>query len=142
MSNRAEHDLVGVIVGTSLAVYQARSLSGGCICLEAVGGLAGSRLPDIFDPPTHPGHRALAHGVLPMGAIGFYITGQLAPWQEQMRGWADDIARSNASDPQLAAALLEAILRLATGFLAGAAAGYAFHLILDARTRRSLPLVT
>jgi hypothetical protein len=42
--------------------------------VEVIGGLLagnlGARLPDVFDPPTHPGHRSLAHGMAPIAAVG------------------------------------------------------------------------
>ena len=51
----------------------------------ALGGLLGVALPDIFDPPLHPGHRAMAHALIPVSAGAAAWSRQLDNWQAGLR---------------------------------------------------------
>ena len=111
----------------------------------ACGGALGGLLPDVFDPPYHPRHRALAHGMLPVLA-GASVWGQgLGGWQTSLRQQADTFAvkRRSTVDPFLAAlySFAEMTLRLLCGAVAGLGAGYLTHIALDFTTPCCLPLI-
>lgn len=110
-----------------------------------LGGLAGGALPDVLDPPAHPCHRSWAHGIVPVAAGAAYWGEELPGWQDAIRRQADRFAQLRASErqPLLAAwyAIVEVVLRLCCGFLAGAGAGYVTHLALDFTTPRCLPVL-
>ncbi len=56
---------------------------------KTIGGL----LPDVFDPPMHPGPRALAHAVLPAGVGATVWVSTLDSWRENLRDPADEYTR-------------------------------------------------
>jgi hypothetical protein len=110
-----------------------------------LGGALGGLLPDIFDPPCHPHHRSLAHGLLPVAA-GAGVWGQgLVGWQVSLRNQADAFAlkRANTVDSVMAAmyGLAEIALRVLCGAVAGFGAGYLAHVVLDFTTPCGLPLI-
>jgi hypothetical protein len=105
----------------------------------------GGFLPDVFDPPCHPHHRSLAHGVLPVLA-GAGVWGQgLAGWQASLRNQAEGyaLARLDTVDPFMAAvySFAELALRILCGAVAGLGAGYLTHVVLDFTTPCGLPLI-
>ncbi len=112
----------------------------------AVGGLLGGVLPDVLDPPFHPGHRALAHALIPVGASAAAWIRGLDGWQGYLRRKADDYSRLrlHTADPLLAAwyGAVAIALRMLSGLLAGLVAGYLTHIALDFTTPRCLPLVS
>lgn len=81
-----------------------------------VGGTLGS-LPDILDPPIHPNHRKIFHSVLMLGVVA-YGGVKLYRWETETDSerWLRYIA-----------------LAIVVAYVA--------HLVLDARTKRSLPLM-
>lgn len=110
-----------------------------------LGGALGGLLPDVFDPPFHPHHRGLAHGVLPVVA-GAAVWGQgTAGWQVSFRNQADAFAmkRAHTVDPLMAAlyGFVEMALRLLCGAIVGFGAGYLTHVGLDFTTPCGLPLI-
>jgi hypothetical protein len=111
----------------------------------AVGGYIGGILPDWIDPPFHPGHRSLAHGLAPVttGAAFWYWT--LDDWQNHLRQIADHHAQCRARSTDFAStawhAFAEWVLRLLSGFPAGIGAGYIIHVAFDFATPRCLPVV-
>jgi hypothetical protein len=109
------------------------------------GGWLGSRMPDMLDPPTHPGHRSYAHGLVAAGAVA------IGEW---MKGVAH--CRSRAATLRAEADVCDAFLNVAdaqnkrawanfwifaAGAVQGFGLGYASHLALDALTARSLPVI-
>jgi hypothetical protein len=111
----------------------------------SLGGALGGLLPDVFDPPCHPHHRSLAHGVLPVVAGAGVWVGGLAGWQVSLRNQADAFAlkRLNSVDPLMAAlyGFVEMALRVLCGAVAGFGAGYLTHVALDFTTPCGLPLI-
>lgn len=149
MSDSRTHRAIGTIAGGGYALAKAQRQLPEHLALEVLGGLLagnlGARLPDVFDPPLHPGHRALAHGVVPVVAVGQAAVGALDGWQTQLRAAAARRAalRASAETPleRLWHALVELLCRLGAGALAGLLAGYGSHVALDAFTPSSLPLL-
>ncbi len=147
MANRDVHMVAGAVAGGAAAAYLARDQQFGYYLLELAGGAAagivGAQLPDIFDPPTHPGHRSLGHGLVPAGAALTAVGARLDRAQRQLRQTAERhrAARESATAlERLWHWLMEILSRFAAGAVAGLAAGYASHLALDAFTPRSLPI--
>jgi len=135
MANRPEHVQVGALAGGVVGLLQVL-VRGGTFgeCLAggvggALSGAAGGRLPDIIEPAVHPNHRGPAHSV----AFAAASTTALVKVQPT---WTDLWAR------QRPATLAQ---RLSFAFLEGAGAGfgpgYLSHLLLDAQTPKSLPLL-
>jgi len=149
MSNRSEHDSAALLAGTTFAYSRGINFKSPQPVLEAVGGAIGSviggRLPDRLDPPTSPNHRGLAHGILPVAALGTVMISRLDHAQNWLRGQAVQYrwARLLASSPLQAAwyELCEWVCYLLAGALAGFVAGYASHLVLDSQTSRCLPII-
>lgn len=148
MSDGRTHRAIGTIGGGGYALAKAQQQPPEHLALEVLGGLLagnlGARLPDVFDPPLHPGHRALAHGVVPVVAAGRAAVGALDGWQAQLRDAAARRAALGASAAtpleRLWHALVELLYRLGAGALAGLLAGYGSHVALDAFTPACLPL--
>lgn len=149
MPNQKTHRPLGAGCGLAVALYRAREQAPRNALVEAMGGAAGglifSMIPDWIDPPIHPGHRSLGHGVAPNVGIIYWYINNLDAWQSTLRKWAHEhteaarFAESEAA--QVWHVLSELLCRLAVGFVAGAGAGYVSHLALDATTRRGLPIV-
>jgi hypothetical protein len=150
MPNRPIHIATSAPVGAAYAFHKANNQDGLAKITEsiggAVGGFWGGVLPDVIDPPYHPGHRSIGHGFLPVIAGATVWNQQLDGWQTQCRQLADEHAfrRSRSTDPLIAAwhALAEWALRLLSGFVAGFGAGYLTHVALDFGTPRCLPLIS
>jgi uncharacterized membrane protein YfcA len=138
-----------MLAGAGYAFARAQQQAPEHLVLEVVGGLLagnlGARLPDLFDPPLHPGHRSLAHGVVPVVAAGRVAVGSLDRWQAQFRAEAGSRAglRATATTELERSwhALVELLFRVGAGALAGVLAGYGSHIALDAFTPASLPLL-
>ncbi len=149
MPNRRTHLAVGATVGVAWSALNALDQSAFDVILEGLGGWYGGRagavLPDILDPPVHPGHRALAHGILPVGRAGIFWAKNLEPCQDYLRRLANHhrAQRMIAQNPLevLGHLLAECIFRLLAGFAAGLGAGYISHIILDLGTPGRIPLV-
>lgn len=75
------------------------------------------KLPDLLEPATNPHHRQFCHSLLVLGAVGYGFK-RAYEWKPKDQ--------------------IEAILRMLALVAAG---GYISHLVLDAVTPRSLPLV-
>lgn len=148
MANGSVHHLAGAIAGGSTAYICADGQLPPDRVVEMVGGALagyyGSFLPDIIDPPLHPNHRSVGHGVVPIGTVGSWAISNLPAWQSYLREKADGHARarlhSHDDATRLWHAACENFFRLLAGMVAGFIAGYGSHLVLDAITPRSLPL--
>lgn len=149
MPNRNVHWPVGAVAGAGYATYMANGQRSSHVMAEVaggvLGGIGGGLLPDYIDAPVSPCHRAEAHSVALTGVAGGYLSSQLPAWQASLRTQAERYAqmRSLAASPcaQFFYWLLELAFRFASGVLAGLLAGYASHLVLDALTPSSLPLL-
>jgi hypothetical protein len=150
MPSRPIHVVTSTPAGAGYAFYKAHNQNDLNNILEAAGGAFGGYfggiLPDLLDPPLHPGHRALAHGFLPVAAGAAVWNQGLDGWQAGLRQLANEqgYRRSQSTDPIAAAwyAFAEWALRLLSGFLAGFGAGYITHVALDFRTPCCLPLIS
>jgi LexA-binding, inner membrane-associated putative hydrolase len=167
MPGRETHAYVGIAAGIGNAAFQAKEQKPLNLLLEAAGGAlggwCGGQLPDIFEPPTSSWHRSLAHSRT-IGTVIVFARGQLIEWQKFCRERAEycrlqpeqngtlvmvpDPLRPNLFVPapvnplaQLFWTAAEVLWRFAAGFANGLAAGYVSHLVLDAGTPRSIPLL-
>lgn len=149
MSNGKTHRKVGVAAGAGLAAARSIHLPLSSCTTEtlggAFGGWLGAKVPDVIDPPTHPGHRSIGHGLLPVGLAGYATWQHLPGWQTNLRMKADHHRSASlyAASPweRFMHWLMEQVFRLASGVLAGIVGGYASHLALDAFTPAGLPLL-
>ena len=149
MPDYPTHVAIGAPSGLVCAAVNSLNQSGFNVGLEALGGwwggTAGAVLPDILDPPNHPGHRAIAHGIVPVGAACLFWAGNLRSWQDGLRRSADQhhVQQVSAQNPLAALGhlLAEWFLRFLAGFVAGFGAGYISHIILDSATPRCVPFV-
>lgn len=153
MPRRKTHDPAGVISGGALAAFRARNQSPAAVILEtvggALGGLAGSRVPDGLEPSSLGGcHRDFCHSWSVMIAGVRFADAAITGWERFCRQQAELASnhRKNAvglSDLERFFLLLQEMAwRIAAGILAGFIAGYGSHLILDAGTPKSLPLIS
>jgi len=120
MPNGLTHSVVGGLSGLAVAVFDTDDNgNSNHNPLPAIGmGAVFGKLPDVLEPSLkNPHHRQFFHSLTIMGLVG-YGTKKIYDWQPQDT--------------------LESIVRFLT-LCAGAA--YLSHLILDAMTSRSLPLV-
>ena len=149
MANRRAHTIAGSAFGGTTAFLLAHDQDPGHRLLEALGGALGGawggRPPDLIEPALHPGHRSVAHALVPAFATGAAGVPRLRVGQQHVRRRADGChARRDAATTtleQLLWWLAEMACRIVAGAMAGAAAGYVSHLLLDAATPRGLPLL-
>lgn len=149
MANGGDHRLAGMALGAGFACYQARKQSPEDLLIEALGGVIGgnlgARMPDIIDPPLHPRHRSLGHGVVPVGAGAYASVRSLQGWQEFLRREANRRAElspvANSPLESLWHWVVSLLCRLGAGAVAGFLAGYGSHILMDAVTPSSLPLI-
>ena len=148
MPNGKVHGSIGLLVGGGLACYVARFQEWDRRLLEtiggALGGYAGGRLPDLFEPARTPCHRGFAHsGAAAAAIIGSYPEfGSLAD-KCRCRANHHELGPSTVEDPlhKLGHHLVALFWRLLAGFLSGLVNGYLSHLALDAFTPKALPLL-
>jgi len=149
MSDGKVHKKIGVFAGIALAFamskgqpfwYRIIELAGG-----AVGGFLAALVPDWFEPAKSPNHRKFFHGVLFNAGLIMYCIRRLRPCQSSLRSRADSEAtlrkQAQTTGSKIWHGSLEISHRLLAGAAAGALAGYGSHLVLDALTHRSLPLI-
>lgn len=149
MSYGRTHRAIGTLAGGGFALAKAQQQRPEHLLLEVLGGLVagslGARLPDVFDPPVHPGHRSVADGIAPVAEVGRVAIRGLDGAQVRLRAEADRRAalRASATTPlqRLWQAVLEIFCRLGAGALAGLLGGYGSHVALDALTPAGLPLL-
>lgn len=144
MPNGKVHRTVGAIVGFAGVAYLIEG-SLGQLSVEifggVMGGILGAMMPDIIDRPDCPQHRSIAHGVLPVGIVLFLACRYLMT----CRALANDIVYSLANlyiiSPELNHVIGQELGYMAAGGVIGFILGYASHLVLDAFTPGSLPIV-
>jgi hypothetical protein len=165
MPGKKTHSYVGLTAGVGYAAFQAKEQGSVNLFIEAAGGAlggwCGGQLPDVIEPGTHSWHRSFAHS----GVVGTGIVtkgrSKLNLCQDQFRKQADACRLKrdslkmvpHPSQPNLfipapsdqwehlCLTIQELLLRFAAGFVNGLAAGYVSHLVLDAGTPRSIPLL-
>jgi hypothetical protein len=149
MCNGRVHRRVAVPVGACAAFLAAHDQPLHLRIIETIGGalaaIPGTACPDFIDPPRSPRHRSVGHGLLPIGAAGFWAAKNLRRWQTWLRTWASHYRQQVAGeqDPWRRFLLIaaEIAFTLAAGAVAGFLAGYASHLVLDATTPAGLPVL-
>jgi len=149
MSDNRTHRAVGTLGGGLFALTRAQQQRPEHLLLEVLGGLIagnlGARLPDVFEPPTHPGHRSLAHGIAPVAAVGLAAVRGLDGAQVRLRAETERRAALRASATtslqRVWQAVFEILCRLGAGALAGLLGGYGSHITLGAFTPAGLPLL-
>jgi len=165
MADRKTHRRAGRISGAVYAAHRAKGQSVPNFLMEAAGGALGGDIgalaADWLEPATSSWHRGTAHScaagglVLQMGELfasaEAYCRQQAekkAAERKTLEATQDPaqpnlfVASPNSSLDQLWLTICELFWRLAAGFVNGLSAGYISHLVLDAGTPRSIPLLT
>lgn len=118
MPNRNTHLTISALSGLGISLLVAyiknEKISFGEVAASTFGGILGGLIPDKIDLPVHPNHRSIGHGAIPVG-FGIYKTIEVTKG-DGLPSW----------------------LRYA---LYGFIAGYATHLLTDATTPKSIPIL-
>jgi hypothetical protein len=165
MANRRTHRRAGRIAGGVYAAHRAKEQRLVHCVAETVGGALGGEfgaiLADVVEPGISSWHRGPAHscaagmGILSLGdtltRIEMFCR-QQAEQTARKRATLQmipDLTQPNLFVPapnsaltQFFLAIAELFWRVSAGFANGIAAGYLSHLVLDAGTPRSIPLLT
>jgi len=165
MANRKTHKRVGRIAGGVYAAHRAKGQSAVNCAAEEVGGVfggdVGAKIADVVEPGISSWHRGPAHSCATAAAI-LSLGDTLAKIEAFCRQQAEqkaaarmtlqmipDLAQPKLLVPapntglaQIFLTIAEFFWRILAGFANGMAAGYLSHLVLDAGTPRSIPLLT
>jgi len=150
MPNRDKHVAIGVLAGSSIAAYRACEQDELTALLETVGGAiagyCGSRLPDIIEPASWPGHRQFAHSAIFGSGILSGLYTLLEEWEEYFRSQAQYYCDKKSKGDicwlqKLLYAIFEILYRILAGCMSGLGAGYISHLYADGCMPKGLPLV-
>ena len=149
MADRRKHRQVGAIFGFlfTLSILDDQEATPHSVEMMGglLGGIFGGMLPDLIEPPSHPGHRSIAHALLPIGGAGIFVVPNLQSCQHLCRREAAQCRlfhrMSRNETERLRWEVEELIWRYAAGVIPGIVAGYLSHLLLDAATPRGLPLL-
>ena len=148
MPNRSTHVTVGVVAGMGAGLVTGRSLPSDHqaihVVFAGIGGGLGGAAPDILEPATSPNHRDLFHSLLAGGGLG---AAWIADWMSDCHRHAAEcegrVLACAVGSPDKSREEMKALFwRALAGLIVGFIAGYASHLVLDAATKRSLPLLT
>lgn len=165
MADRKTHRRAGRVSGAVYAAHRAKSQNGGNLVIEAAGGAlggdVGALVADFLEPGVSSWHRGTAHSCAAGGAIlslGEVLAGAETFCRQKAELKAEErktlqttpdpqqpnlfLAVPNSSLAQLWLSICEIFWRALAGFANGLAAGYISHLVLDAGTSRSIPLLT
>ncbi|MCF6251083.1 MAG: metal-dependent hydrolase [Methylococcaceae bacterium] len=120
MTNGVTHSIIGGLSGLAVSIFdtddQGRSIHNPVVAVAA--GTFFGTLPDILEPALrNPHHRQFSHSFTVLVALGYGLK-KVYKWQPK-----DNI---------------DEVLR---GFMLCAGVAYISHLLLDASTPRSLPLL-
>jgi membrane-bound metal-dependent hydrolase YbcI (DUF457 family) len=150
MPNRETHIAVGIPVGVLVAGYQAKDQDPSKKFWEILGGglgsYYGSRLPDIIEPALSPKHRRSFHSLV-AGLSACAGERKLSnKWITWCRSKADYYRREQCKSTvsnayKLLYFLIEIVLRILAGILSGLIYGYLSHVVLDAATPNSVPII-
>lgn len=120
MANGTTHSIIGGLAGLGAALYDGNDESKfvhNPVLAAAIGTFFG-KLPDILEPSlNNPHHRQFCHSVVVLVAVGYGLK-KVYEWEPE-DNW-------------------EMFIR---GLMLFAGAGYISHLLLDATTSRSLPVI-
>jgi LexA-binding, inner membrane-associated putative hydrolase len=158
MPGRRTHIVVGTSVGTTVAAYCAREQLPGNRYLEIAGGAAGaffgSTFADYLEPATSSWHRSAAHSFAAGAAVlsfGAKLSLACREKAEQCRAIPMQpllyplgvvyVAAPVHPIRGLLNVFAELVWRFFAGLVTGFASSYASHLVLDAATPRSIPLL-
>ena len=141
MPNRAFHRAVGTGAGAVAAGYRYGSLP--AFIAGSIGGNVGSAIPDWLEPATAPNHRDIIHSWTTASAVAttaptivhrFDAYAALQVQYHEAQALREPV---NAGWHSLFAFLWS----IAGAFLVGVLAGFGSHLVCDALTPQSLPLL-
>jgi hypothetical protein len=165
MANRKTHRRVGRVSGALYGAHRAKDQRVGHFITESIGGAIGGDIgamaADWLEPAVSSWHRGAAHSCA-AGGIVLSIGDTLAQVEIFCRAEAQRKAMQRSElemvpHPTLPDMFVpapgsvltnlwllacELLWRAAAGFANGLAAGYVSHLVLDAGTPRSIPLLT
>ncbi len=151
MAGRKVHLGVGALVGAGVGLYVARSVEGWPAVARILGAVlasvAGAALPDVLEPALHSWHRSSFHSwaalvgsttvtLGPPAAMHRWL-GERGAAAERWRMQRDGLPEGHPDRAGLW--LAEMFEHVLVGAAAGAPAGYASHLVLDAGSPRGLP---
>lgn len=149
MSDGLMHRRVGFVAGGATAWCAASGQPTHLRVVETIGGamagIVGAVMPDRLDPPTSPLHRSIGHGLVPIGAAGFWAIRNLKKWQrwlrEQAQRFQQELNAETDGGRRILLMLAMVACTLAAGAVAGFIGGYISHVALDALTPASLPVI-
>jgi hypothetical protein len=165
MANRRTHRKVGRIAGGVCAAHRAKDQKVGHFITESIGGVVGgdfgAMIADWLEPAISSWHRGTAHSCATGGLI-LSLGDTLAQAEVYCRAQAEVKAAQRSAVEMVPHPTLpnmfvpapgcvltnlwllacELFWRGLAGFANGVAAGYISHLVLDAGTPRSIPLLT
>ena len=152
MPNRPAHDLVGCFAGATAtaalapdglpAFFRARETASG-----GIGGVWGSRIPDSLEPATRgPNHRAFAHSLVAgassvIAARAHARQGQAFCRARAAQAVSGALEHAPGCPTRLWLQLVGFFFTILAGLLAGVAAGFISHLVLDGLTPAGLPFL-
>lgn len=165
MANRRTHRRVGRVAGTVYAAHRAKDQKVSHFITESIGGAVGgdigSTVADWLEPAVSSWHRGTAHSCA-AGGVVLSLGDTLAQSEIFCRAQAERYTAQRSAlemvpHPTLPNTFVPAPGNMLTnlwllaceffwhalaGFTNGLAAGYISHLVLDAGTPRSIPLLT
>lgn len=150
MPNAMTHGRIGAVSGLAATFLIPDDLPPDArltVCAAAlVGGHVGGGIPDLIEPALHAWHRAFFHsaaagtGVIWLGTTSVVTaTRRLLDEAAQVRAHRLALAASDPTRNDLW--LHEHVRYVLVGLLIGLTAGYVSHLVADATTPRSLPVL-
>jgi hypothetical protein len=165
MANRKTHRRTGRVSGAVYAAHRAKGQSVPNFLVETAGGAfggdVGALAADWLEPAISSWHRGTAHSCAAgtvilslgdvLGGVEAYCRQQAdrkAAERKTLQATQDPaqpnlfVAAPNSSLTQLWLTICELFWRAVAGFTNGLTAGYISHLVLDAGTPRSIPLLT
>ncbi|MFC4349598.1 metal-dependent hydrolase [Kordiimonas lipolytica] len=119
MASRIEHEFIGAFAGGVFATFNNDEANPHAVNV-ATGALLGkyaARLPDMFEPASHPNHRNFFHSWVFLGTLGVGMY-KLTKWEPK-----------------------EGYEKVLKWFVLIAGVAYASHLLRDSITPKGLPLV-
>ena len=135
--------VAGPVTGLGLAKRADRQVSGLEACGWVLGGIGGSKLPDLFEPAYCPHHRKFAHsGTVLAADLTFLSSETLESWVQKLKSKAVELRSQAALNPEYAiwSSLLAGLCEILAGVVPALFGGYASHLICDATTPFGIPL--
>lgn len=153
MPNFKTHLVAGVGSAAAVAVVTIEDVPGDMRLFYSVGlaagGALGGTLPDKLEPALHPHHRQVFHSLTVLAGLGHQALASGSYMANGVRSWQEEAARLRAarcvsiphSSEWQRLFWREALYYAVIGFVRGGLAGYCTHLVLDASTSFSLPLL-